>query len=156
MDKQETREHTHEVTELDRKHNQGTVSARVVRVGNCPQKDDVNRIISTTIRVRDWQRLPPRRHLVNYLAKNRASKEKVMHKEAKPPIGDDQATKVEEWRKLKIILRKTTIPKIANHGSHTNTNAGELVGTSCRKTQTKKDQEEELVSMTWEPQIPNQ
>ncbi|CAH1453046.1 unnamed protein product [Lactuca virosa] len=154
MEKEETREHMREVIELDRKQNQGTASARATRVGNCPKKEDVDMRLITTVRVHNWQRLPPGRHLVNNLAKNRANNEKVTQKEVKSPKGDNQATKAGEWRKLKIVFRKTTIPETTNHGSHTNTNAGELIGTSRQMTQTKKDQEEEFVPMTWEPQSP--
>ncbi|CAH1416914.1 unnamed protein product [Lactuca virosa] len=96
MEKEETREHSHEVTELDRKHNQRTASAGVARVGNCSKKEDVDRRLTTIVIVRNWQRLPPGRHLVNNLTKNRASNEKVTQKEVKLPKGYNQETKAGE------------------------------------------------------------
>ncbi|CAH1440168.1 unnamed protein product [Lactuca virosa] len=156
MEKKETKKCTRELTELDRKYKQATASARAERIYICPKKEDVDMRLTTTIRVRNWQRLPPGRHLVNNLAKSRACNERVTHKKVKPPKGDNQATKAEEWRKLKIVFRKTTIPEVSNHRSYTSTNAEKLAGTSRRRTQTNKDQEEELVPMTWEPQSPSQ
>ncbi|CAH1424375.1 unnamed protein product [Lactuca virosa] len=58
MDKEETREHTREVMELDRKHNHGTARARTARICNCPKNEDVNWRLSITVRVHNWQRLP--------------------------------------------------------------------------------------------------
>lgn len=55
--------------EETRKHNQGTASAGVARVGNCPKKEDVDRRLATIVKVYNWQRLPPERHLINNLEK---------------------------------------------------------------------------------------
>lgn len=100
MEKKETKKHAHKITELDRKHKQGTASTRAKRIDNCPKKGDVDRRLTTTIRVRKWKRLPPGRNLVNNLAKNRACNERVTQKEEK--------------NRPKVITRK---PKPENGGN---------------------------------------
>ncbi|CAI9272430.1 unnamed protein product [Lactuca saligna] len=167
MEKEETTVHTHEVMQLDQKHNGETTKFEAARVGNYHRKEDIDRRATTTVRVHNWQRLPPRRHLVKNLTNNKGNIESqrsqvVIITQTRTPnkanssLDDKQATKTGEWRKLKIILRKTANLKTTNHGPHTNTNSGELVDTSPQGTQTKKDKEEEFTLMAWEPQIPNQ
>ncbi|CAI9298971.1 unnamed protein product [Lactuca saligna] len=114
MEKKETKEHACEVMELDWKQKQGNPCTGTERIGNYPNKDYTDMRPTTSIRVCNWKRLPPGRHLVNNIAKNRASNERVTQKEIKPPKGDEQATKAGEWRKLKVIFRKTTIPETTN------------------------------------------
>nr|KAJ0213563.1 hypothetical protein LSAT_V11C400217600 [Lactuca sativa] len=53
MEKEETRKQTREVMGLDRKHNQGIATVRATWVGNCPKKEDEDKRLTTTVRVRN-------------------------------------------------------------------------------------------------------
>ena len=87
----------------DRKQNQGITKPREGKTWNHPAKENTYKRLPAMTRAQNWQKLSPRRHLVQNPAKNRINNNIATPDDTKPPKDTNQTTEPREWKRLKTI-----------------------------------------------------
>ena len=99
----------------DIKQNQEIAKVTEGKTGNHPAKEDTDRRLPATARARNWQKLSPGLDLVQNPVKNIINNNNATPEDTKPPKDTNQTNGTIEWKRLKIVFRRTIVPETTSH-----------------------------------------